>query len=61
MGPLLVKLSTEDIEAHLLRCLISIWRPSGFGFEGTMHSLMTSILLRLSGRDTLGFYWGGGQ
>src|SRR5882724_7609551 len=50
---LLVVASTEAIEAALLGLWRGGRRARGFRLEGTMHALMATVLLRLTGLDTL--------
>ncbi len=50
---LVIELITEGIELALLCGQAARGRPGGFGFEGTVHALMASVLLGLAGLDEL--------
>jgi hypothetical protein len=52
MRPLMVELLTEAIEALLLSAAVGRWGPCGFGFQGTVHTFMTAMLLRFTRLET---------
>jgi hypothetical protein len=49
----LIVLSTEYVKHTLLRQQIRLWRIERFCFQGPMHTLMHSILLRLRQFDPI--------
>src|SRR4051794_22339817 len=51
--PLGIELAHERIEAALLLEAVHPWRPRGFLFQGQMHALVATVLLRMSGPDAL--------
>ena len=53
VGALFVELSAEAIEALLLPAERSGWRPRGLLFEGSVHTLVPTVLLRVTGLDEL--------
>lgn len=54
MGPEGVELFPELVEFSLLGSVIGGRWPRGFGFEGSVHTLVTAILLRFAGFDEFG-------
>ena len=53
MGTLVVELPAEGLELSLLSRFVSSWRSCRFRFESLVHSLVPTVLLRLSGLDKL--------
>ena len=49
-----VELISEAVEFSLLSTVIGGGRSRGFGFEGSVHTLVTAILLRFAGFDEFG-------
>jgi hypothetical protein len=45
MGTLMVVLPAKTVESDLLRGLVPLRRACSFRFEGSVHALMTAILL----------------
>ena len=54
MGPVGVELGAPRIEADLLRGQVALRRTSGLRFQGPVHPLVGSVLLRLTGVDAVG-------
>ena len=48
-----VECVAEVVEVALLGTEVGLRRPSGFTFEGSVHSFVTTVLLRLPGFDGL--------
>ena len=53
MRPDVVECVAEVVEVALLGTEVGLGRPSGFAFEGSVHSFVTTVLLRLPGFDGL--------
>ena len=53
MRPDLVKGAAEVVEVTLLCTEVGLGRASGFAFEGSVHSFVTAVLLRLTRLDGL--------
>ena len=53
MRPDLVEGAAEVVEVALLGTEVGLRRPGGFALEGSVHSFVTAVLLRLSGLDGL--------
>ena len=51
MGPLVVELFDEGIEADLLLQDVGAGGAGGFLLQGQVHALMTAVLLRMPGFD----------
>src|SRR3989454_6723290 len=53
MGPLVIELLAEDVEAALLRRETARRRPRGLRLQGTVHPFMPAVLVRAPGLDEL--------
>ena len=53
MGPDVIEGVAEVVEVALLGTEVGLRRPSGFALEGSVHALVTAVLLRLTRLDGL--------
>ncbi len=54
MGPLVIELAAEVVEAALLGPEVSFRRPGGTRFESSVHAFVAAVLLGLAGLDEFG-------